>query len=116
MATFILVSDLAEPASVGRGGLGMYLFQWLHGLERLGHRVLFLEFLKKDPGESGAAVVRYFEEAVARWWRPRACALLLASSGRSLAGLAPEEVARAARAAEAIITIAAPYRREPYPL
>jgi hypothetical protein len=116
VATVIVVSDLAEPASIGRGGLSMYLLQWLHGLELLGHEVLFLEFLKKDPGESSAAVVRYFDDTVAKWWHPKQSALLLASSGRSLSGLAAEEVARTARRAAAVFTIAAPYRRAPYPL
>jgi hypothetical protein len=116
MATLIVVSDLAEPASVGRGGLSMYLLQWLHGLERLGHRVLFVEFLKADPGETRGATVRYFDDTVARWWRRDASALILTSSGKSLSGVTAGEVARAAREAGAVVTVAAPYRRGPYPL
>ena len=49
-ATLLVVSDLAEPASIGRGGLSMYLLQRLHGLERLGRRVVFVEYSKEDPG------------------------------------------------------------------
>jgi hypothetical protein len=116
MATLLVLSDLAEPASIGRGGLSMYLLQWLHGLESLGHRVVFLEYLKKDPGEASGRVARYFEETMTRWWRPPQSALIAAASGQSLSGLAAEDVARAAREAAAIVTIAAPYRREPYPL
>jgi hypothetical protein len=116
MSTLIVVSDLAEPASVGRGGLSMYLLQWLHGLERLGHRVLFLEFLKTSGGEAREPMVRYFNDTIARWWRPEASALILASSGESLAGVAAAAVAQAAREAAAVLTIAAPYRRDPYPL
>src|SRR5262249_60138370 len=101
MATLIVVSDLAEPACVGRGGLSMYLLQWLHGLERLGHRVLFLEFWKKDLGQSRGLPVRYFQETIAGWWRPRAGALILASSGESVCGLDTEEVRRATREAAA---------------
>jgi hypothetical protein len=114
MATLIVVSDLAEPASVGRGGLTMYLLQWLHALERLGHRVVFLEFLKNAPVAARGAMVRYFNDTVERWWHPDAAALTLAS-GESLSGLTAKEVARAAREASAVLTIAAPYRREPYP-
>jgi hypothetical protein len=113
VATLIVVSDLAEPASLGRGGLSMYLLQWLHGLERLGHSVLFVEFLKSDPGTDRGTMVRYFSDTVARWWHADASALVLASSGESLCGMTAAEVARAARAAAAVLTIAAPYRREP---
>ncbi len=116
MANLIVVSDLAEPASVGRGGMGMYLLQWLHGLERLGHHVLFVEFLKTDPCEARAALVRYFNDTVARWWHPEASALILASSGESLGGVPASAVMCAAREAAAVLTIAAPYRRDPYPL
>jgi hypothetical protein len=116
MATIIVVSGMAEPASVGRGGLSIYVLQWLHGLKRLGHHVLFVEFLKSDPGKARGGVVRYFNDTVARWWHPGASALLLASSGESLAGLTGAAVARAAREAAAVLTIAATYRRDPYPL
>src|SRR5260370_30006356 len=113
MAVLIVVSDLAEPASVGRGGLSMYVLQWLHGLKRLGHQVVFLEFLKKDPPTDH--LVGYFRDTVAAWWHLRAAALIVAPSGRSLAGLASGEVASIAGEAEAVITVAAPYRRDPYP-
>jgi glycosyltransferase involved in cell wall biosynthesis len=115
MKTLLVVSDLAEPASIGRGGLSMYVLQWLHGLERLGHRVVFLEFLKKNPVEFREFAVRYFRDTVTKWWHPERSALMLASSGTSLFGLEADEVARAARVASAVITIAAPYRRDPYP-
>src|SRR5437588_827281 len=55
MATLIVVEDLAAPASLGRGGHAMYVLQWLHALERLGHHVLFLEFLREDPGSGRAS-------------------------------------------------------------
>ncbi|HEY7310218.1 MAG TPA: glycosyltransferase [Gemmataceae bacterium] len=113
MATLIVVEDLAAPASVGRGGLVMYPLQWLHGLERLGHRVVFIEFLRERPG---AAVVRYFRATVERWWRPEQSALLLESPLESLYGLGIAEVGKIAGEAAALITLAAHYRRDPYPL
>ena len=70
MATLIVVEDLAGPASIGRGGHSMYVLQWLAGLQRLGHRVLFVEFLKEDPGEDKEAVVGYFRRTVERWCAP----------------------------------------------
>jgi hypothetical protein len=116
MKTIIVVSDLAEPASIGRGGLGMYLLQWLHGLQRLGYRVVFLEYLKQESGEAKEFVVGYFRDTVMHWWHPEQSALMLATSGMSLFGLEAAEVKRVAREAAAVITIAAPYRRDPYPL
>jgi hypothetical protein len=115
VATVIVVEDLAAPASVGRGGHSMYVLQWLHGLERLGHDVLFVEFLREGRGEAGAAAVRYFHETVAKWWHADRAALLVERTRASLAGPGPEEVARAAGRAAAVVTLAAHYRREPYP-
>jgi hypothetical protein len=116
MATFIVVEDLAGPASRGRGGHCLYVLQWLGGLERLGHRVVFLEFLESDPGEAREGVIRYFAEAVATWWHPERAALLLEKTGESLGGLSTEQVARIAGEATAVITLAAHYQRKAYPL
>jgi hypothetical protein len=116
MATVIVVEDLAGPASVGRGGHAMYVLQWLHGLERLGHNVLFLEFLKAAPGGERGAVVAYFAATVESWWNRGRAALLVEGTGESLYGLNAADVARVAREADALLTLAAHYRREPYPL
>jgi hypothetical protein len=116
MATLIVLADCAAPASVGRGGLGMYVLQWLHGLKRLGHRILFVEWLKEHPGWDRDAGVRYFRRTMERWWHPELSALLVESSLESLYGLAAPEVARIAAEAAALITLAAHYRRDPYPL
>jgi hypothetical protein len=116
MATLIVVEDLAASASLGRGGHGMYVVQWLHGLERLGHRVVFLEFLKEDPGPARPAVARYFGETVTAWWHPEQSALLVEGTGESLYGLDAGLVARVAGEAAAVISLAAHYRRDPYPL
>ena len=116
MASLIVLSDLAAPATIGRGGHAMYLLQWLHGLERLGHRVLFIEFLKEHPGPGGGAAVRYFHETVAGWWHPEQSALLVETTAESLYGLDAGRVRQFAAGAAAVLTLAAPYRREPYPL
>src|SRR5207249_3712131 len=116
MATLIVLTDLAAPAAFRRGGLAMYVLQWLHGLERLGHDVYFIEFLEAHPGADVAAVVRYFEETMTGWWRPERSALIVDETGESLYGLSAGQVARAAGAAAGLFTLAAPYRREPYRL
>src|SRR5205807_2854720 len=81
MATLIVIEDLAGPASLGRGGHAMYVLQWLHSLERLGHRVFFCEFLREDPGP---AALRYFADTVTAWWHRERTALLLERTGESL--------------------------------
>jgi hypothetical protein len=113
VATLVVLSDLAGPASVRRGGLAMYELQWLRGLERLGHRVLCLEFLRQEPG---GAAVRYFRETMVQWWHAGQCALLVEDGLKSLYGLDARQVARWAACADAVLTLAARYRRDPYPL
>jgi hypothetical protein len=116
MATLIVLSDLANPASVGRGGLAVYELQWIHGLERLGHQVLCLEFLREDPGSAREAVVGYFRSCMALRRQPAPCALVVEPSRESLHGLDAGEIERWAGRADALFTLAARYRRDPYPL
>ena len=116
MAVLIVLSDLAGPAVIRRGGHAMYLLQWLHGFERLGHRVLFLEYLAEHPGDATPDLVGYFRETMADWWHPEQSALLVEPTVESLAGLDTGQVARWAAEADAVVTLAAPYRRDPYPL
>lgn len=116
MANIIVVEDLAAPATIGRGGQTMYLLQWLHGLERLGHCVLFIEFLKEDPGMAKRSMLRYFSETVTTWWHADQAALIVETPTNSLYGLEAERVTRFANEAAAVITLSAHYRRDPYPL
>jgi hypothetical protein len=116
MATLIVLSDLASPASVHRAGLAAYELQWVHGLERLGHQVLCLEFLAEDPGSERQAVVHYFRDCMAVRRQPALCALVVERSREVLYGLDVGEITRHAGRAAAVLTLAARYRREPYPL
>jgi hypothetical protein len=116
MATLILVEDLAADATIGRGGQTMFLMQYLRGLERLGHQVLFVEYREKEPRESREAVLRYFSESIATWWHPEWAALIVESPLKSLYGLEPRLVAQIAKDADALITLSAHYRAEPFPL
>jgi hypothetical protein len=116
MATLIVVEDLAAPATIGRGGQTMHVLQWLHGFRRLGHRVLFVEFLKDDPGDARGAAIRYFHDTMATWWDPEWATLIVADTVETLYGPDRGQVARIAGEAAAVITLAAHYRREPYPL
>jgi hypothetical protein len=116
MATVIVLEDLAAPASQGRGGHAMYVLQWLHGLERLGHRVVFVEFLKEHPGQDAPATTGYFRDIVSTRWHPQHSALLVESTLDSLYGLDAREVGQIAGEAAAVISLAAHYRRQPFPL
>jgi glycosyltransferase involved in cell wall biosynthesis len=115
MATLIVIEDFAGPANVGRGGLSMYVLQWLVGLERLGHDVFLVEFLQQAPAESRQAIITYFRSTIKRWWHPERSALLVESSLESLYGLGVPQLAKAAGQAAALLTLAAHYRRQPYP-
>ena len=115
MATLIVVEDLAAPATIGRGGQTLFLLQYLRGLERLGHQVLFVEFLKDDPGDDTETAVRYFSDSIGTWWHPEWSALLVESTNKSLFGLHPKQVARIAKEADGLITLSAHYRSTPFP-
>jgi hypothetical protein len=113
MARLIVVEDLVGPSVLGRGGHAMHVLQALEGLRRLGHDVLFVEFLQESPA---AAALASFRELVVAWWDPRRAALLDATSGRVHAGADADAVAKFAAGADALISLAANYRREPWPL
>jgi hypothetical protein len=113
MARLIAVEDLAGPSVLGRGGHAMHVLQILEGLRRLGHDVLFLEYLDAPPSK---ATLDSFASIVDGWWDPARAALLDARSGESHAGLSDGEVQRFAAGADGLLTLAAHYRAEPWPL
>jgi hypothetical protein len=118
VARLILVEDIAGPSVLGRGGAAMYVLQWAHGLRRLGHEVLLLEVLDEAPPPGSA---RAFEELISGCWQGAEAAMLHVPDRRSgevrhLAGVTPERVSAFAREAAAVITLAAHYRAEPWPL
>jgi hypothetical protein len=110
VATLIVVEDLAGPSVRGRGGHALYVLQAVIGLQQLGHRVVFLEFLDDDDPEA----VSWFTRLTARWLRPDDCALL-DSEGRVLTGMTDDALDDAVAAADAVVTLAAHYRRVPWP-
>ncbi len=109
MARLIAIEDLAGPSVAGRGGHAIHVLQILEGLRRLGHEVLFLEFL---PDASSPDVAAAFTRLI----DARPAALLDAETGESFAGLDRAAVAAFAAGAEAVISLAAHYRRAPWPL
>jgi hypothetical protein len=112
MARLIVVEDLAGPSVVGRGGHAMHVLQILEGLRRLGHDVLFLEFLDEPPD----AAARAYFDMVLRGRDSRRAALLDAATGVVHVGLESAEIAAFAARAHGLISLAAHYRRDPWPL
>lgn len=109
MARLIAIEDLVGPSVAGRGGHATHVLQVLEGLRRLGHDVLFLEFLDEPPSPGTAAA---FVSTLGK----RRGALLDATTGESFAGLSRAAVHAFAERADAVISLAAHYRREPWPL
>jgi hypothetical protein len=115
MAKLILLQDIVGSSRKGRGGQTMLVLQWLHGLERLGHHVLFLDHLGWDPKENRGDGLRRFRETVTDWWHRDQCALIYNKTNKSFYGLEVQEIARFAEEAEAVITVAAPGGRDAPP-
>ncbi len=113
MARLVVVEDFAGPSVVHRGGQAMRVLQVLEGLRRLGHDILLVEFLSEATPPDAVA---YFHQALNGRWDPRRAAMLDASTGQAIAGVPSEEVRRFAADAQALISLAAHYRREPWPL
>ena len=109
MARLIAIEDLVRPFVAGRGGHAIHILQILEGLRRLGHDVLFLEYLDEPPSSQAAA---HFVTLL----RDSQGALLDSRTGNSYAGASRREVASFAARADAVISLAAHYRREPWPL
>lgn len=109
MARLIVIEDLVGPSVAGRGGHAIHVLQFLEGLRRLGHDVLFLEFLDDPPTPAQTA-------AFATLLDGRCGALLNGATGESFAGMPRRDVADFAAGADALISLAAHYRREPWPL
>jgi hypothetical protein len=109
----IVVEDLGRAEVRGQGGQSMRVLQVLEGLRRLGHEPVFLEFLPRQPD---AASIQYFAETIEKWWSAGAAALVVESPLASVYGLGIEEIQLAAANAEAVLTIAAHYRRDFWPL
>ena len=113
MARLVVVEDLAGPSVLGRGGHAMHVLQVLEGLRRLGHDVLFLEYLDEPPAPTARS---WFESIVRDWWDPARAALLDATTGAPHAGTDANAVRAFTASADAVLSLAAHYRAEPWPL
>ena len=112
MAKLIFLQDIVWDGTVSRGGQNIFILQWMRGLERLGHEVVFLDFIG-DFEEGREAMLRAFDQAISKWWHPQKTALVVAPTMETLYGMDLGEISRFADAAAAILTVSAPFRREP---
>src|SRR5947209_8623636 len=109
MGCLIAIEDLVGPSVAGRGGHAIHVLQILEGLVRLGHDVLFLEFLDDPPSDA-------VDSEFVRLLGDRRGALLDSRTGESHAGRSSRDVAAFAERADAVISLAAHYRQAPWPL
>ena len=113
----ILVSGTIATVP-GQGGWTWVILQYLLGLRRLGHRVLFVDALTtaalRPSGASLAASANaaYFQAVVRQFDLEAESALLLADGTRQTIGLSYEEIARAAGASDVLINISGALRDE----
>ena len=118
MATLVLVQDILPRAAawgpvVSRGGHTLCILQWLAGLERLGHEVLFIDFAGKRSPQELAVCREYFDRIVRAWWHPSHAALLTDDGTESLSGLTISQVRTVAARSDALLTLAISGKREP---
>ena len=116
MARLIIIEDIVWDGTISRGGHTMFMLQWLHGLERLGHEVLFLDLISSDFQEQRERVSRAFDEVIQKWWHADLTSLMVGSTFDSLYGLDAAAVSRFAEESAALIRIGVPASREPFPL
>jgi hypothetical protein len=113
VARLIVVEDLAASSVIGRGGHALWVMEMLRGLSRLGHQVLFVEFLSDPPD---ARQLTWFNSVIGSYWRIEDSALLVGPGWHSMAGADADQVAAAGQCADAVITLSAHYTKEPWPL
>lgn len=99
-----------------RGGHVAFVMQWLVGLERLGHDVLFVNTVSAMKPAEEVAAVASFISTCDRLWHMGQSALLDTSSERVLAGISYSDIRSFADGADALITIALAGDQLPPPL
>jgi hypothetical protein len=79
----------------------MYTLQWLRGLERLGHHVIFVDYLEKED----AVAQQVFAATMKSWWHLEQCALISRASAAPICGLGIDELTRVVGRAAAVIQL-----------
>jgi hypothetical protein len=97
--------DIVWAGTPGRGGWIMCVLQWLEGLRRLGHEILYYDRDKERPNR--VERTKLFAKIMEQWWDPRLSAQISAS-GEAAYGLNAKEVEEFGRNAAAIISLGCP--------
>jgi hypothetical protein len=101
-----------SPSAV-RGGHVAFVLQWLVGLERLGHDVLFVNTVSSLAPAEQRQVASAFASVLGTWWPLERSVLYDTSARRALAGCSSAAFERFAVDADALLTLAA--AAEPVP-
>jgi len=108
MANLIVQTNvLSLPAAwsgyAKRGGHLTYVLHWLHGLKRLGHRVVLLNPAYRDsPLDLDR---KHFSEFVTHWWSIEDAILLAIEPEESLAGMSLDSWRRFTQTADVFLTL-----------
>jgi hypothetical protein len=107
--------NLVWSGTPGRGGHIMFVLQWLEGLKRLGHEVLYYDRARDSTERANSLErARLFGEIIERWWDPALSAAVL-PSGQAAYGLNAKEVEQFGRNAAAVISLGCTFGAEPEP-
>ena len=71
----------------------MFILQWMRGLERLGHEVVFLDLIGSNFAEERETMLRAFHQVISKWWHPERTALVVAGTMDPLRHGSPSIVA-----------------------
>jgi hypothetical protein len=82
----------------------MFVLQWLHGLRRLGHRVVLLNPTTGD--DIPSADVEHFSALMTEWWSLDDAVLIAGDTDRTLAGLSTKQWHSYCRGADGLLTVA----------
>jgi hypothetical protein len=114
MATLLVIQDIFWSLIRPRGGHVMCVFQWLRGLERLGHRAFLVDFCTWDQWDTpqAKALLRQFEQMIGQWWHTDQTFLISSAQNRPIYGPGLDVLEQLAAQSAAVISIAATYSRE----
>jgi hypothetical protein len=68
----------------------MFALQWLHGLERLGHEVLFIDLVNSDFQERRERVRHAFDQVIQKWWHTYLTSLMVVRRSIRSTALEPQ--------------------------
>jgi hypothetical protein len=113
MAKLVFLQDSVWDGTVSRGGQNMFVLQWMRGLERLGHEVIFIDLIQSNFSDGREAMLRAFDQVISKWWHPQQTALLVMPTMEALYGVDIGQLSRFAESAAGLVTVSDPFRREP---